>query len=566
MKSGCVSCWQGFPAGFACEVVDAVTAICDWEAAGLSEHAMAILADFHTHTWFSMELLPGVTSTRKGCTAGSSVAYLIYIAPDALLARRLHQTLREEGLAYEVDDGEARQLLDIPGTHEMHQLARIAYVDDGVIPIVSPAHQIVSSLRRAASVAWFTSTTHGLGLNFAPGKSEAIIAFHGEGSQAARRHVFSERGGVLVCDGLGASTFELRVVARYRHLGGLISASGDLGNEVCQKMALVRQTSRQLKRTFLRDPKVPLQRKGQVIQALVLSRGLHLAGCWPSLLPREARAMKRALVDTLRPLVPHVSDIRKLSDDCILSRLGVLHPQRLLSLLRVQLAIRVAQRAPMQVLALIVASRSAKRSWLNALEADLAHIGHASTLSEMRRTPLANWFGFFRSFPWQAKKIVLRAVVATNWISASERDAEVVFTTYCTVCGAACRDMQALSVHTFRSHGVRRAIRALVEGHDCLVCGLRFASRQRIIDHLAEQGRVCAHNYVLRYRPLSPDSLAVLEREGRAEFSRRARLDGAHGVRAHGPFLPVRALGGTIICSRHPLGPNRRWSGELLLA
>ena len=73
----------------------------------MSAHALAVLQDFHEHTWFSMELLPGVTSSVRGCTAGNPVADLIYIASDTLLARKLHEDLHKEGLSHLLSDTDA---------------------------------------------------------------------------------------------------------------------------------------------------------------------------------------------------------------------------------------------------------------------------------------------------------------------------------------------------------------------------------------------------------------------------------------------------------------------------
>ena len=163
--------------------------------------------------------------------------------------------------------------------------------------------------------------------------------------------------------------------------------------------------------------------------------------------------------------------------------------------------------------------------------------------------------------PILARKVVLKAAWATNWSSAADQEADRDTTTYCTLCGTPAADRQALSVHLFRAHGLRRHIRSYVGGLDCLVCGLRFASRQRLIDHLAEKSQVCMHNYFLRYHPLPPDQVRAAEEAAKSDFPRRARLEGAHGVRVHGPFLLVVDLHGEEIRSRHPLGPNRRWSG-----
>ena len=155
-----------------------------------------------------------------------------------------------------------------------------------------------------------------------------------------------------------------------------------------------------------------------------------------------------------------------------------------------------------------------------------------------------------------------KAVAATNWTTPAEQAIERVQNTYCLEYGAPATDRQALAVHMCRAHGVRRFIRAYVDGIDCLVCGVRFASRQRLIDNLSEKFRICVHNYALRYEPLPPEQVQALDLAGRQEYPRRQRLEGAHGVRYFGPYLPVRNLNGEFITGgRHPLGPNRRWTG-----
>ena len=285
---------------------------------------------------------------------------------------------------------------------------------------------------------------------------------------------------------------------------------------------------------------------------------------WPQLLPRDVCVLKRVLVDVCRPLLGEQQVDHRIPDSEVISRLCVLHPARLLTLMRVHTAIRVAARAPIQVVALLFEARDARKSWLSVLDADLQHLSQANCLEELRGSSLAGWFRFFRSNPSAARRIVMKACWETNWVTAEERDNETEMSTYCLVCGEPARDKQALSVHMFRSHGVRRYIRAFVYGaeyHDCLICGLRFTSRQRLVDHLSEKSPLCAHNYILRYEPLSSEETHAIDVAARSDPPRRQRQEGAHGVRTHGPFLLVFDLTSTPIRSRHPLGPNRRWQG-----
>ena len=67
-----------FICGFAVEVVDFVSAVCNWEDAGMSSHFISVLRDFHEHMWFSLEFLAGITTSVRGCAAGSRVADFFY--------------------------------------------------------------------------------------------------------------------------------------------------------------------------------------------------------------------------------------------------------------------------------------------------------------------------------------------------------------------------------------------------------------------------------------------------------------------------------------------------------
>ena len=80
---------KGYPAEFAYEVMSVVEKVCDWESAGLSGHALAVLQDFHTCTWFSLEALDHVCASVRGCTAGNPIADLVYIASDIFVSLRL---------------------------------------------------------------------------------------------------------------------------------------------------------------------------------------------------------------------------------------------------------------------------------------------------------------------------------------------------------------------------------------------------------------------------------------------------------------------------------------------
>eukprot|EP00973_Karenia_brevis_P027739 3823212-Karenia_brevis.AAC.1 len=68
----------------------------------------------------------------------------------------------------------------------------------------------------------------GLHINLAPGKTEAIISTHGEGSLKFKQALaFDHHFELLLANG-----DRLRVVSKYKHLGGYATADGSAGPEL----------------------------------------------------------------------------------------------------------------------------------------------------------------------------------------------------------------------------------------------------------------------------------------------------------------------------------------------
>ena len=93
--------------------------------------------------------------------------------------------------------------------------------------------------------------------------------------------------------------------------------------------------------------------KTQIVQAVILARGLHLAGTWPALRPAESKKLNRAVVDALRPLANLDGYVKRASDEAVVTHLGALFPERMVTLMRLSVAVRVATHAPTELSALL---------------------------------------------------------------------------------------------------------------------------------------------------------------------------------------------------------------------
>ena len=84
----------------------------------------------------------------------------------------------------------------------------------------------------------------GLQVNFSAGKSEAVVRFAGTGILQAELHLQSLPTEAAAVSGRLVPLLELsdgcslRFVSAYRHLGGVVSASGSMGEEVAGRCAV----------------------------------------------------------------------------------------------------------------------------------------------------------------------------------------------------------------------------------------------------------------------------------------------------------------------------------------
>ncbi len=102
---------------------------------------------------------------------------------------------------------------------------------------------------------------------------------------------------------------------------------------------------------------------------------------WPSLLAREAEEVHKSTMKLLRQLVANGADgvVAHISDEEVLSRAGVTSPLNMVSLARLVFFARCASIGNSSILLLMFAARTAKTSWLRAIQGTLT--SSASTVA-----------------------------------------------------------------------------------------------------------------------------------------------------------------------------------------
>jgi uncharacterized C2H2 Zn-finger protein len=349
---------------------------------------------------------------------------------------------------------------------------------------------------------------------------------------------------------------KMRVVTSYRHVGTKMVGAETMLPEVRVRMASMSEAARPFVSKVFRCTSVPVQKRMMVMKALLFSRGFFQCSVWPLLNANEAEALHSSTMRIVRHLVaePVYDRNHHRSDEEVLKITGAAAPVNMLRHARLSFFVRCIRLPDPATLKLLVAGRMAKRSWLRAVEDDLAVLSLRSPLfASLRGQAISAWVGVIRTSPKLFLKSLQKAMCsdAMNakdvWATTSRlRQVDMCIT--CPSCEKQFKDGHALQVHKMRVHGWLHEARRMLDSSFCTVCLKEFHSRTRVLAHVMAKSAVCRMNLALRPFRLSPEHAAMLDSDARVidrvDTKSGWRRGTAHlaCVQLAGPLLPVLPL------------------------
>ena len=283
------------------------------------------------------------------------------------------------------------------------------------------------------------------------------------------------------------------------------------------RIASMCTTVHRIRPRFLKLPDVEQQAKLGVIKALVLTRGLFHAGTWPCLKVSEHDRITNAIGKVYRDsFFPFVETMKPVSYHDALATLRVPLPAAMIAQARVNLLIRLIQRASTTLLCLLTAAASAERSWVCAAQRDLdVLVTHTTAFEGKRLGCLADWVADAQQSPR-----ALRRSIATAFANlavgrhccppkagsrAPAHDLEGRPVTYpCTDCAREFASPQALASHAAAKHKFMHPVRQRLSTPTCPACLKFFHDRLRLTAHVM-RGNANCRQYVLNHMdPLEP--------------------------------------------------------------
>ena len=240
---------------------------------GLCSSMGQILGELHSDTWFTTQSLSGLTVTTIGTRPGSCFADVFFNFLFAEVLKEIKETLGDSGVLTELRWCGKRSLnMDAQDAECAAHVLETAWADDLALFFQhQDPNQLVSNLQEGCTTMINTCMKYGLEPNFAKGKTEAILSLRGKGAVTARRKWFTEERGLLPLPECHLESCYIKMVARYRHLGGIVDAKASATAEVKARVGQMTQTFRRYKKTLFAATSINKLRRAQLLRPLVLS-------------------------------------------------------------------------------------------------------------------------------------------------------------------------------------------------------------------------------------------------------------------------------------------------------
>ncbi len=526
------------------------------------------IADWHVRTWFCVAGGSRKCFTSSGTRPGDPLADEVFCFSFAVLLFRVRTQLAGIGISLSVAQSAGGVFGEMQESCE--DVPPLAYMDDVVLLIEADTGvEVLQSIEIAASTFVVVGRSFGFDVNFAVGKSEALVINVGEGVMEARAQLrlfeLSLDGAPAVpCLPLTGGGY-LRIVQEYKHLGMWQSTTGHLARELKWRCSSAAVACNALARPCLAKADLPVGTRVHAARACVVSRCLHGAGAWPLLKRGQFELVERAYHKPFRVIAgvhgPPPEGQARTGNEVVRLALGVLPVEWEIVFARLAFAPKVTA-APPYVLALVASPGGA--SWRQALQWSLRALqlilpGKLGSLPCPLAQP-ADWEHFWQSYPgaWKgmlrlARKTLLATPSAGRAVMNECRPLSPIAARFargnvsedegflCGVCDAVFSTAAGANTHCGRVHrrGSIVSMKQYVLGSACPICLVDFRSRVRAVHHLRLRGDAsnACRTAILGGAVLPADPAALAEADAIDKVARRAaRATGSGPLATRGLF------------------------------
>ena len=342
--------------------------------AGMPPYLRNIVMQLCTHTWFTVQGVADPASTRRGTRAGNPLGDLIFTLSVTKVLRAVRHTLHHEGLMNVLPAHTEPNLFAGPDGLQQRLAAEVSYVDDTLYYTIEPKPKdMIVQLMAITSIAVRTFFLHGLSINLAAGKTEAVVRLQGPGAVRLWRQLAAQ-GGMIVSGPTGQPVI-INVVTSYKHMGVCSAPAPTRMCEAKPRAAVAFTKVKRLRSKVLAARAMDTDVRTSLGESLIESGLFQGVQAWPA----QPQAVWRALDAPRLAMWRAIHGMHNVAQDAgnrytndhvylIAARLPAEH---VATLMRLRYFVRLYTKGPDVLKALTLAASCSPSSWLAALHSDL---------------------------------------------------------------------------------------------------------------------------------------------------------------------------------------------------
>ena len=290
------------------------------DRAGIPTDTQRVLRAAFATTWFVVDTQQEIVqATARGTTPGSPLADLLYQFVSEVAVRCLAQHLRDEGVA-------AGLTTQGRVCHALPQ----SWLDDVALLLEAPdAASVAGCTARAMSLAHQYLALTGVCVNYAAGKTEAIVLLAGRGVQAARKALFLDQAGCIAVHLPGGDCRQLRCVTQYTHLGTTREHTASSLAAISKREQQTREVLQPFRRRIMANHALSRPERQELFKSMILAKFLHGLGTLEMSGQQAYGTFVAKYMGLVRSVVRPLYGVpcRRLTDDQVCSLLAVVTPR-----------------------------------------------------------------------------------------------------------------------------------------------------------------------------------------------------------------------------------------------
>ena len=230
--------------------------------------------------------------TFKGTRPGSPLADAIFHTSMAEIQEELQKAM---------DDQEVSQRT----FQDMRVRGRpITWADDVSTVILSKrVEDLDPMIESLATIANRLFRSRGMELNFKSAKSEVMTSYKGQGAGEKRRRLLTGEDGAHEIPQEDERKNTMKTVGRYKHLGTVHQAGGNMDEELKYRCDQAWAVWRQLAKPVMKNKHLKTKTRLGLLNSLIFTRLFYGAGAWPILGHRQLKRIETTMMKMIREVM-----------------------------------------------------------------------------------------------------------------------------------------------------------------------------------------------------------------------------------------------------------------------